>query len=97
MIKGVSEKEERIIKSILGQYPYDFYYYGSRVKGDYQKSSDLDILLKSEDDVPYSVIDNIELKFNESKIPYIINISLYKNIDKNFYNMIKNNLVMVEF
>lgn len=95
MIKGVTEKEESIIKSILSQYPYDFYYYGSRVKGDYQKSSDLDILLKSEEDVPYSIIDDIELKFNESKIPYIVNISLYQNMNENFYNLIKNDLVLI--
>ena len=96
MIKGVTEKEENIIKSILGLYPYDFYYYGSRVKGDYTKSSDLDILLKSEVDVPYSVLDDIELKFNESKIPYIVNMSLYKSMDENFYNLIKDDLVRVE-
>lgn len=96
MIKGVTEKEENIIKSILGLYPYDFYYYGSRVKGDYTKSSDLDILLKSEVDVPYSVLDDIELKFNESKIPYIVNMSLYKSVDENFYNLIKDDLVRVE-
>ena len=96
MIKGVTEKEENIIKSILGLYPYDFYYYGSRVKGDYTKSSDLDILLKSEVDEPYSVLDDIELKFNESKIPYIVNMSLYKSMDENFYNLIKDDLVRVE-
>ena len=44
MIKGVTEKEEKIIKDILRKYPYDFYYYGSRVKGDFTKASDLDIL-----------------------------------------------------
>lgn len=39
MIKGVNEFEEEIIKSILQNYPYKFYYYGSRVKGNFTKSS----------------------------------------------------------
>jgi len=95
MIKGVTEKEESIIKSILSQYPYDFYYYGSRVKGDYTKSSDLDILLKSATEVSVSVIDDIELRFNESLIPYIVNISQSANMDEHFYNLIKNDLVKI--
>ncbi len=95
MIKGITSTEEEIIKSILQKYPYDFYYYGSRVKGDFSKSSDLDILLKSDKEIPYSVIDNIELKFNESKIPYIVNISQYATMDKNFYNLIKKDLIKV--
>lgn len=95
MIKGVNAKEEAIIKSILVEYPYDFYYYGSRVKGDYTKSSDLDILLKNNVEVPYSVMDDIELKFNESLIPYVVNISQYINMDENFYNLIKDDLVKI--
>lgn len=95
MIKGISEKEEAIIKSILAEYPYEFYYYGSRVKGDYTKSSDLDILLKSATEVSVSVIDDIELRFNESVIPYIVNISQSANMDKHFYNLIKDDLVKI--
>ena len=96
MIKGINEKEESIIQGILKDYPYDFFYYGSRVKGNYTKLSDLDILLKNEAEVPYSVIEDIELKFNESKIPYIVKISQYANMDENFYNLIKNDLVKIE-
>ena len=96
MIKGINEKEECIIQGILKDYPYDFFYYGSRVKGNYTKLSDLDILLKNETEVPYSVIEDIELKFNESKIPYIVKISQYANMDENFYNLIKNDLVKIE-
>ena len=46
MIKGVTENELKIIKEILFRYPYEFYLYGSRVKGDFTKSSDLVILIK---------------------------------------------------
>ena len=44
MIKGINEKEECIIQGILKDYPYDFFYYGSRVKGNYTKKQKFRIL-----------------------------------------------------
>lgn len=93
MIKGVTEKEEKIIKDILREYPYDFYYYGSRVKGDFTKASDLDILTN---ELSYSELEEIETKFNESRIPYVVNLSLKSKMDEKFYNLIKNDLVKIE-
>ena len=93
MIKGITEKEESIIKDILRKYPYDFYYYGSRVKGDYTRGSDLDILT---DKISYAELEEIETKFNESRIPYVVNISQKCNMNENFYNLIKNDLVKIE-
>ena len=93
MIRGVNAKEEKIIKDILVKYPYDFYYYGSRVKGDYTRSSDLDILTEK---ISYSELNEIENKFNKSRIPYIVNISQKCNMDEKFYNLIKNDLVKIE-
>ena len=93
MIKGVTEKEENIIKDSLSKYPYDFYYYGSRVKGDFTIASDLDILT---DKISYSELEEIETKFNESRIPYVVNISQKCNMDEKFYNLIKNDLIKVE-
>lgn len=93
MIKGVTEKEEKIIKDILKDYPYDFYYYGSRVKGDFTRASDLDILT---DELSYSTLDEIKTRFNESLVPYIVNISQKCNMSEHFYNLIKNDLVKIE-
>lgn len=93
MIKGVTEKEEKIIKNILREYPYNFYYYGSRVKGNFTKASDLDILTN---ELSYSELEEIETKFNESRIPYVVNISLKSKMDEKFYNLIKNDLIKIE-
>lgn len=93
MIKGVTEKEEKIIKDILKDYPYDFYYYGSRVKGDFTRASDLDILT---DELSYSTLDEIKTRFNESLVPYIVNISQKCNMSEHFYNLIKDDLVKIE-
>jgi len=95
MIKGVSANEENIIKSILANYPYRFFYYGSRVKGDFTKGSDLDILLVSENEVTSETIENIELEFNKSLIPYVVNVSDFNKLDKSFYDLIKPSLIEI--
>lgn len=95
MISGVSQNEEAIIKDILKKYPYDFFYYGSRVKGGYTKASDLDILVSHSEKIPDGVISQIELEFNESKIPYIVKITNKANIEDYFYDLIKESLVKV--
>lgn len=35
-------------------------------------------------------------KFDESKLPYIVNFADYNSIDEKFYNLIKDDLVLVE-
>ena len=92
MIKGISEKEEKIIKNILAKYPYEFYYYGSRVKGDFTISSDLDILIECKNELPPSYIEKLETEFNESLIPYRVNFSQHCKMDDYFYELIKKDL-----
>lgn len=92
MIKGVNAKEEKIIKDILKKYPCEFYYYGSRVKGGYTKASDLDILMKGGNS---ETAERINLEFNNSYIPYIVNISRYEAMDEHFYKLIEKDLVKI--
>ena len=93
MIKGVNAKEEKIIKDILKKYPCKFYYYGSRVRGGYTKASDLDILMKGGNP---EIVEHINLEFNNSYIPYIVNISRFEDMDKHFYKLIEPTLVKID-
>lgn len=95
MIKGITQKEDDIIRKILNIYPYKFYYYGSRVKGNYTKSSDLDILLKNSNAVEPEILNELNRKFNESIIPYRVNIAEFVNMDKYFYKLIEKDLVEI--
>ena len=94
-IKGVTESEQKIIDTILTPYKdkYDFYYYGSRVKGNFRFLSDLDILIKSKNEVLSSDLEIIKTLFDNSNLSYVVNFTDYNNIDENFYNLIKNDLV----
>ena len=89
MIKGVTEKEYSIIKDILKNYSGEFFAYGSRVKGDFSQLSDLDILVKSND----NIIPELKEKFDKSYLPYIVNFTDYHSINEQFYNLIKSDLI----
>ena len=95
---GITEKEHNIILNILKEYfdKYAFYYYGSRIKGTFNKTSDLDILIKGNQEMPLKNLVELKEKFDESKLPYIVNFTDYNNIDDNFYSLIKDDLVLVK-
>ena len=94
-IKGLTEKEENIVKDILKLYleKYDFYFYGSRVKGNFRPLSDLDILVIPKTLINLNDIEMIRLMFDNSDLSFIVNFAY--DIDDKFYNLIKNDLVKV--
>ena len=95
MIKGITLKEYNIIKTILEQYKnkYEFYFYGSRVRGNFRPLSDLDILVKSKNNIDLNDIDNIKTFFFESTLPYVVNLSY--ELDEDFYKLIEKDLVKI--
>lgn len=97
MIKGISEDDEKIIQSILAPYQkeYDFFYYGSRVKGNFEKMSDLDILIQGKEEMPYNTLELIRYLFDNSNLSYVVNFADYNSIDEKFYKLIEKDLVKV--
>lgn len=94
-IKGVTHTEQAIINNILTPFKdkYDFYYYGSRVKGNFRFLSDLDILIKSDKEIILEDMEILKTLFDNSNLPYVVNLTDYNNVDEKFYNMIKNDLI----
>lgn len=94
---GITDNEHNIILNILKEYSdkYSFYYYGSRVKGTFNKTSDLDILIKGEQEMPLKDLVELKEKFDESRLPYIVNFTDYNSIDERFYNLIKADLELI--
>jgi len=97
MIKGITETEEQIIKDILKVFAdnYSFYFYGSRVKGNFEKTSDLDILIKGKKKMSLNELADLNQKFDNSKLPYVTNLTDYYAIDEEFYNLIAKDLVQI--
>jgi len=98
-IKGLTIKEESIVKLILKRYSgeYDFYYYGSRVKGDFTPLSDLDILIKGENVFPIKDICTIQTAFDNSDLPFIVSTIDYHNLYEDFYKEIEPDLVKITY
>jgi uncharacterized protein len=56
-------RHQKIVREILGKYPYKFYAYGSRVKGTARQLSDLDLCYQ--EDIPDAVAFQIEEEFKK--------------------------------
>jgi len=61
-----------ILQQILAKYPYHFYAYGSRVKGNAHQFSDLDICYQEE--IPRHIVAEINWELAESYLPFIIEL-----------------------
>jgi predicted nucleotidyltransferase len=55
--------------------------YGSRAKGNYRRASDIDITLITVGDFPRTGLLHIHRDFDESSMPYKVDVSLYDHIE----------------
>jgi len=90
----LSEKDLILVKSILSEYPCQFYIFGSRVKGAQKKYSDLDLCYK--DALPDAIVAKIQEAFEESDLHFKVELLDWNRCDADFQNRIKNDLVRVE-
>lgn len=88
---NLSDEELKIIKSILEKYPYQFYAFGSRVKGKQKKYSDLDLCYK--DPIPDAVITKIYEDFEISSLPFKVELLNWHRCDLDFRASIEKDLI----
>ena len=94
---GLTTKQFLTVKQILSEYPYiDFYLYGSRINGNFSRNSDLDVLAKGNSKLSFNLVDELKDKFDRSDLPFIVHISDFYNISKDFWHLIKNSAKKVE-
>ena len=82
----IEEKHLRIINAILAKYPYTFYAFGSRVKGTSKKFSDLDLCFIEK--IPDSEQNRLEADFEESDLPYKVDLLDWYQCDEAFQHLI---------
>lgn len=94
-------KEISKIKEILSRYidvtKNEVYYFGSRATGTHRPNSDLDILILDHNLIESSNIAKLTEEFEESNIPYKVDIVLRSRITDEFYNKIKTSLIKIDF
>lgn len=87
---GINEKNYKEILEIFTQIPQieEVVLFGSRARGDYKKTSDIDLAVKfKEEDKKLFLINKLEelnciLKFDVLNIDKIDNVKLLENIEK---------------
>ena len=89
----LEEKHYQIIHQILAKYPYQFFAYGSRVKGQARKLSDLDLCYQEE--IPDALSWQIEEEFKESDLPFEVELVAWKSMKPWFQESIAKDLVKI--
>ena len=92
-MKNIEEKHFRIIKNILKKYPYAFYAYGSRVKGNNRRFSDLDLCYR--ENIPIKIIAEIKEKLEESNLPYRVDLVSWNDLSSRFQKLIEGDLFLL--
>lgn len=83
-----------IILQILKKYPYSFHAFGSRVKGTAKKFSDFDLVFF--DDIPWNLRSHIDEDFEESDLPFKVDVIDWQMCDAQFREAIKPDLVCIQ-
>lgn len=83
-------RHRAIIQTILAKYPYIFYAFGSRVQGTHKPFSDLDLCVL--EDIPITIKCQLEGEFEESNLPFKVDIIEWNKISEDFKALIKNQL-----
>jgi uncharacterized protein len=90
----LSSKQLKLVLGILKKYPYTFYAYGSRIKGTSKASSDLDICFI--EPIPFNIQSHIEEDFEESDLPFQVEISDYNLMQPEFRELIEKDLTLLQ-
>lgn len=89
----IEEAHLKLICEILKPYPFKFYVFGSRAKRTAKKLSDLDLCIK--EDIPKATLRSIQRQFEDSNLPYKVDILLWAEISKDFRRQIEKDLLQL--
>lgn len=89
----LEERHKKIVNDILKKYPYTFYAYGSRVKGTHRQTSDLDICFL--EPIPLAVQAHIEEDFEESDLPFQVDLTDFNLMTPSFQKHIQKDLTLL--
>lgn len=84
----------KIVEEILDKYPYSFYAFGSRTKGTQKRLSDLDLCFKQP--IPFNVQGHIDEDFEDSDLPFKVDLLDWRYISPEFREIIDKDLVLIK-
>ena len=95
---GLSKEQINFILEILKKNIPDkkakFYIFGSRAKGNYKKYSDIDIAIDlNGEKIPSAILAEILINFEDSTLPFEVDVVDINSIDEKFKSIIKDELI----
>ncbi len=78
----------KLVLDYVRSYPIKVYLYGSHAKGIAHRTSDIDIALFSDTELPTGFIAGLRELVEESSIPYQVDIVDLNQTDENFRNKV---------
>ena len=90
----MEKKHWGILIEILEKYKYNFYAFGSRVSGNCKKFSDIDIFFNEE--IPNNILLKLEEEFEESDLPFKVDLINYKKCDSDFQSIMLSHAVKIQ-
>lgn len=89
----LSEEHTAIVAQILAAYPYQFYVFGSRAKNTAKPLSDLNLCIKSETPVLFRHLAQLDADFEESDLPFKVDVKECSALSSQFQSLIEKDLV----
>jgi len=90
---AVSDSDMKIIKDILqANVPgCEVKAFGSRIKNTFKQNSDLDLAIVGKSKLGFSKMGELKLSFEDSDLPFRVDVLDYNSISQNFRNIIDKN------
>ncbi len=86
-----------VLKRNISDVDAKFYIFGSRAKGTNKKYSDIDIAIDlNGKKLDTSILGKILIEFQDSTLPYEVDVVDLNSIDEKFRNLIKKDLVLLQ-
>lgn len=93
----IDPKLQNDIKNIVFRYldssDTKVFVFGSRVNGTNRKFSDIDLGLESNNSIPYTLVLDIEDEFENSNIPYSVDVVDFSKVSEKFKAVAKQNVM----
>ncbi len=93
MVLHMEQRHYQMLLEILSKYPYVFYAFGSRARGNPKRFSDLDLCFK--DPIPFRDLDAIIEALEESNLPFTVDIVDWNKCSDQFKELISKDLVEI--
>lgn len=94
----LTQEQLSIVLEILNKFvpDYEVRVFGSRYKGNAKKYSDLDLVIINNEKLKWNVIADIREAFEESELPFRVDIIEWENVSEEFRKVIESGFEVIK-